>query len=89
MTAGDRILSIWAYTQVDELDEEGIIGTFDAPRNTWMPLVGADLARVKSLQPLAQSVADKTGRPVRLVHFSVRTEQLTFVPQATRKGEAS
>jgi hypothetical protein len=44
------------------------------------PLIGADLARVKSLRPYAQQVATATGRPVVLSHYSVRTDQETIQP---------
>lgn len=74
-----RILSFWAFTQVDADDTEGVIG-MTVPGLGFTPLVGADLARVASLRPYAQQVATATGRPVTLAHFSVRTDQETFSP---------
>ena len=46
----------------------------------WMPLVGADMARVDSLRKLAQQIATKTGRTIRLCKFSVREELESITP---------
>lgn len=45
----------------------------------WMPLVGADMARMRSLRPHAVIVREKTGLPVRLVRFG-RSEVLEELP---------
>lgn len=37
-----------------------------------MPLVGADMARVDSLRPYAQELADTSGRSIKILEFSVR-----------------
>lgn len=74
-----RILSLWAFTQVDEDGTEGVIGA-TVPGLGLTPLVGADLARIASLKPYAQAVAKTTGRPVTLSHFSVRTDQEVLQP---------
>jgi len=36
----------------------------------WMPMIGADRARVESFRPHAQAIADATGRDVRLILFA-------------------
>jgi hypothetical protein len=46
----------------------------------WMPLVGADRARVDSMRPLAQQVADISGCKITLLRFSVREELETLMP---------
>lgn len=74
-----RIDSLWAFTVVDDDDTEGIIAQV-LPDVGTAPLVGADLARVRSLMPYAQLVATRTGKPVSLVHFSNRTVQEIFQP---------
>lgn len=40
----------------------------------WMPLVGADRARIESLRGLAEGIAALTGKPVKLVRFTTRQE---------------
>jgi hypothetical protein len=44
-----------------------------------MPLVGADMDRVKSLRPYAEAIRQATGYPVRLLRFS-RREDLEDLP---------
>ena len=81
MNGQQKILSIWAYTQIDVVDNtEGIIGYLQDD-GRWLPLVGADLARVHSLLPYAQAIADRTQQPVTLAHFSVRTDEVTLSPR--------
>lgn len=73
-----RIDSMWAFTVVDDDGTEGVVAVQAA--GSMMPLVGADLARVRSLRPLAQRLASDLGKPVSLVHFSTRTVQETLQP---------
>lgn len=68
-----NIDEMYAFIQLDPLDNtEGIIAFL--AESGWMPMVGADMARVTTLMPRAKEVANATGRPVKLVKFSVRTE---------------
>ncbi len=46
--------------------EEGTMGKI------WLPLVGADMARVESLKPLAAGIGKQIGKKVRLIHFTQR-----------------
>ena len=66
-----RIDSLWAFIAADA-DGEGLTG-FMSPSG-WMPMVAADEARVASLRPIAEDIAKASGKEVRLVRFSVRTE---------------
>lgn len=68
---------MFAFISVDEYGE-GLVGTLT--RTGWMPLVGADMSRVDSLRKMAQQVARDSGRDVKLVRFSNRTELETFKP---------
>lgn len=79
MTGQERILSLWAFIAKEADGTEGVIGVYDR-RGAWVPLVGADLARVNSLRPVARDSAKRTGRTVTLAHFSVRTDQETIEP---------
>lgn len=63
----DRIL---AYVVADsEPDDEGI-PAFQAPDGSWMPMLGADEDRVRSLRAHAQATADSMGKPIRLLRFT-------------------
>lgn len=63
-----RIEELAAWTQIDGDDEEGVAAFLGADM-TWMPMIGADTARITSLRDRAQLVATMTGRPVELIAF--------------------
>ena len=68
-----RIDEMYAFTQVDPTDNtEGVIAFHTG--QGWMPMVGADMERVEYLRPMAQSVADETQTPVKVLRFSEREE---------------
>ncbi|GAI40123.1 unnamed protein product [marine sediment metagenome] len=74
-----RIEQMYAFIAEDTgPDDEGVIaiqtGPGDDGRRLWLPLVGADMARVNSLRPIAQGIGCKTGQRVTLVHFSNRQD---------------
>ena len=77
-----RIDEMYAFIQLDPLDNtEGIIAFLTS--EGWMPMVGADMGRVRSLRERAQEVADQTGRPVQLVKFSTREELEMIRPEGS------
>lgn len=64
-----RISEMYAFVTTDpEDDTEGVIG-MDMGRG-WMPFVGADPARVDQLRPIAASIAQATGREIRVLRFA-------------------
>ncbi|GAH63566.1 unnamed protein product [marine sediment metagenome] len=68
-----RIEQMYAFVCEDSgPEDEGIIGMQTGMG--WMPLVGADMARVESLRPIAQGIGRKIGKKVTLVHFSNRED---------------
>jgi hypothetical protein len=71
-------------------DDEGVVGIpYDG--NQILPLVGADMERVESLKPIAQFVADKLGKNIKIVVFSKREEIGQIEPShfiSPIKGEA-
>jgi hypothetical protein len=67
-----RIEQMYAFVTIDKDGDEGIID------GSWMPLVGADMARVEKLRPIARNIARADGREVRLIRFSVREELEVF-----------
>lgn len=73
-----HIDQMYAYVVMDDDNTEGIPAFMNG--NTAMPMVGADMDRVKSLNPIAQKLAAELGKKVTLVRFSVRQEIEVFDP---------
>jgi len=68
-----KIEQMYAFVCEDSgPEDEGIIGMQTGMG--WMPLVGADMARVKSLRPIAETIARSSGKPVKLLRFTTREE---------------
>lgn len=70
------IKDLWAYVSVDPADgNEGILSMI-APgpdgMPTYIPFIGADEARMKSLLPEARRLRAISKNPVRLLKFSHR-----------------
>ena len=76
-----RIDELYAYIahESGDPDDEGI--TAFKIEGTWMPMVGADEARVKSLKGKAQEIANITGQKITLVKFSTKTVLETIEPE--------
>lgn len=53
-----------------------------------MPLVGADLDRVASLEPLAQQLANASGKTIHLIQFTNREEVRAIEPNRAKPGVA-
>jgi len=68
-----KIEKLYAYVSEDNgPEDEGVVAMLQS--NTWIPLVGADMARMESLRGYANLLAKKTGKKIHLLEFSVRTE---------------
>ncbi len=68
-----RIEEMYAFVAEDSgPDDEGIVGM--GTRAGWVPLVGADMARVESLKPIARNIAAQTGKKIKLLHFTHRED---------------
>ena len=68
-----RIEEMYAFVAEDSgPDDEGLVGMNTV--SGWMPLVGADMARVESLKPIAKNIAAQTGKKIKLLHFTQREE---------------
>jgi len=68
-----KIEEMFAFVAEDE-DGEGIMGFKMPGGGTLMPMVGADMARVKSLYPIAEHVSKLTGKSFRVLKFSTRED---------------
>jgi hypothetical protein len=73
-----KILSVFAFIALDSDGTEGVVSA--QLGGVHMPLMGADLAMVAKLRPIARQIARTTGAPITLAHFSVRTDQETIQP---------
>ena len=66
------INQMFAFIIVAEDGDEAIPAVLR--HGVWMPLCGADLARIKSMRPYAERTAREMGSKVTLVHFRERHE---------------
>jgi hypothetical protein len=71
---GQSIEAIYAWVATEPDGGEGICSAQQLGSNLVMPLVGADIDRIKSLRPHAEAVRRITGYPVRLVRFGSRDD---------------
>jgi len=70
-----RIESLWAYLAVDaKTGDEGVCGAPIGPGGSFLPLIGADEERIKSLRSLAQKIAAARGIKITLVQFTSRVD---------------
>ena len=71
MNGKDRINEMYAFVVVDDDGTEGI-PALRSVNGVAMPLVGADLDRIADLRPFAQDLAQRLGKPIDLIRFTVR-----------------
>ena len=73
-----KIKEMYAFIVEDSgPDDEGVIGIESMEGTSghiWLPLVGADMARVESLKPMARDIGHQIGKRVTLVHFTNRED---------------
>jgi hypothetical protein len=69
-----KITEMYAFVMVDgEEDDEGIIG-FKSQTGEWLPMVGADMERVKSLIPIANMLSRELEKPYKILRFKLDGE---------------
>jgi hypothetical protein len=81
-----NIETIFAFVLRDDDGTEGIPATLVGPMQ--MPLVGADMDRVASLEPIAQQLANASGKTIELVQFTTREHLKTIEPNRSNPGVA-
>lgn len=69
---GFRIETLWAFVAVSDDDDEGIAAFLLG--SLWYPAVTADPKRLDAMRPQMQRIVDATGKRVKLVKFSGRTD---------------
>lgn len=62
-----KIETITAFVASDA-EGEGIMGM--NTRDGWVPFIGADEARIKSLYPMAQKISEMSGKSFKVIRFS-------------------
>ncbi len=71
----EKITEIYVFASVDE-GGEGVVG-MTLPvngRETFMPFVCADKARMEQLKPIAKKIAQESGKTIKLLKFKQRKE---------------
>jgi hypothetical protein len=67
-----KIDSVYLFVSVDEEDgNEGVIGAPFGPINC-MPLIAADEKRLAQLIPIAEDIARRSGKKIRLIRLTQR-----------------
>jgi len=67
---------MYAFIATEADGQEGICAFQTEPvgevSGMWMPMVGADLARMESLRPMAEKIAKATGKQIEVIKFTNR-----------------
>ncbi len=66
-----RMDELFLFVAEDE-EGEGLIG--QRIGDQWIPFVCADKARLNSLRPMAENIARESGKKIKLIKFTTRTE---------------
>lgn len=64
-----RITELYAFIAEESPEDEGLMAA--RTYQGWMPLVGADMNRVKSLSEVADEISALTGKPYKLLRFQL------------------
>lgn len=72
-----EIKSIHLFIACDE-EGEGLAAFMSGDQ--WIPMVAADEDRVASLKPIAKEIAQLSGKTIKLVRLSERTEVEVITP---------
>lgn len=78
-----RIDEVWLFVSTDETGEGICAGPLMGP-GSLVPLIAADEARLNSLIPVAQQIAKQSGKSIKLIKMSQRTELMTIGPFGSR-----
>ena len=66
------ITEMFVYITVDDIEGEAIM--LVKGRDGWYPMIGSDMKRALSLRPLAETIAERYGKRIRLVRFADRKD---------------
>lgn len=71
-----KIDEMYAFCAEESPGDEGIIGMYS--QGSWVPLVGADMARVVSLNEVAIEIGKETGTTITLKKFKLVSEDTIY-----------
>jgi hypothetical protein len=74
---GKKITELYAWIATEPDGGEGVCAA--ATTEGWLPMIGADMDRMRSLRPAAELAHKVNNAPIRLVRFSTR-EDLEELP---------
>ena len=66
-----KITELFAFVATEHDKGEGIMGWLNPETKQWMPLVGADMARVESLKATADYISKVSEVPYRILKFKL------------------
>jgi len=69
-----KIDKMFAFVCEEAPGEEGIMAVYLEPEMSWLPLVGADMTRVRALIPIAEKASFQTGCPYKILEFELKGE---------------
>lgn len=71
----EKITEIFVFVSVDE-GGEGVVGMtmYIEGKETFMPFICADKARMESLKPFAKQIAKASGKTIKLIKFTNRKD---------------
>lgn len=68
--SSDVITELFAFVALDDLDgNEGVMAFLDRD-GMWIPMVGADMARINSMLPKAKQMCEAAGTKFEIRHFT-------------------
>jgi hypothetical protein len=70
---------MFAFLSEEGPGEEGLVARLLG--GAWLPLVGANMARVESLKRIAQEIANQTAKPIVIAKFETRTNIERIEPE--------
>ena len=69
-----KITEMYAFIATEKDGQEGIMAFYDASTGMMLPMVGADVARVKSLLMMAETISRASGATYRICKFTNRQD---------------
>lgn len=82
--SGDVVSELYAWVTIDPADGNEGVMAFRTASGDWMPMIGADMARIESLRPMVMAIISVTGHKgrVELRRFGTMTVVERFDPDA-------
>jgi hypothetical protein len=77
-----RIDEVWLFVSIDETGE-GVCAAQLMGAGSLIPLIAADEERLKAMMPVARRIAKESGKQVKLIKLSERTELMTIQPDGS------